>query len=280
MPLGQNQGKSTIDLRIRKLHIVSPDALKSTAVQVGVIDTNVDLKASQCGEGGFGSFNWLLRVDRTNGTLITGGAPPSTDPFQTGFCFYNHQIPSGATVQSATAMVTFTGDTFTSAKIPKLGVPIFNNGDVNDVILLPLSKVVMQKVTLSESDDCVGKLNLSALNASCQEDPTTCAKWDTAATLGGYITLEEADQVTVTILNESLCVVLTGDPGATAPAGSNVKKCKRTNGKIDLPPANQGDYCAATEQAGGCRDSFWLSATFAASAVNINNGAGVKECSP
>ena len=280
LPLADNAGKSTIDLRIRKLFVIAPATLATTFMQTVVITKNIDLNAKKCGESGAGSFNWLLRVDRTAGTLETGGAPPSTDPFGTGYCFYNHTTPKGIAVAPAKGNITFTGDTFASDKIPKLNVPIFLNGDVANAIVLPLSEVVIKDTTLSDGDNCVGKFDIGALDSTCGEDPTTCVKWKTNASLGGFIPLEDADKVDVTDLGRSLCVVLTGADGGAPPSGG-VNRCPRdASGKLQLTDAQRGDYCSTSKQPGDCRDSFWLTATFAASAVKITDGAGVPECSP
>jgi hypothetical protein len=68
---------------------------------------------------------------------------------------------------------------------------------------------------------------------------------------------------------ESLCVLLTGST-----ADQKTMKCQRTVGKINYP----GDYCSTSNTPGDCRDSFWLAATFAASAAKINDGANVPQC--
>ncbi|WP_394834896.1 hypothetical protein LVJ94_51200 [Pendulispora rubella] len=273
LPMADNAGKSTLDLRIRKLDIVSPPSLADAIIRSTVIDPNINLDAAQCGEKGTGSFNWLLRVDRTKGTVLTGGAPPSVDPFGKGFCFYRHRTVQGIEVDPGQANVTFSGNTFTSAPIAKLAIPIFLRGDVTNAVVLPLTDAVIHEATLSDGNNCIGKFNPAALDNQCTEDPSECAKWRTNAAIGGFITLEEADQVPIVDLAESLCNVLTG----TQPVGG---KCPRdANGQLKLTDAQKGDFCSTTKQPGGCRDSSWLTATFAASAVKIHDGAGVAECS-
>jgi hypothetical protein len=82
-----------------------------------------------------------------------------------------------------------------------------------------------------------------------------CTKWFTNGALPGYIKASAADAIPVPGLGGSLCGVLVGELG---------KHC--TAAQI----AHGGDYCSKTLMAGGCDDSFWLSATFAANAVKIN----------
>jgi hypothetical protein len=274
LPMADNAGKDLADLRLRSLIVTAPAPLATSLVQRAIITKNIDLKAKQCGETGNGAFNWLIRVDRKNNSILTGGAPPSDDPFGVGFCFYNHTTPSGIEVVPEEIKVTFTGDTFTTDPIPKLNVPIFLNGDVNNTIILPLTNVVINKVTLSNSDNCVGRFEPKSLTSDCTNDPESCAKWTTAGAIGGYITLEEADNVEIADLSQSLCVLLTG-------ADKNAEnKCPREAGKLAIPDSKLGDFCSTSQKAGECRDSFWLAATFAASAATITDGAGVAECKP
>jgi hypothetical protein len=239
------------------------------------VTPGVELKGeTACGEAsnGGGSFNWLLQVDKTSNSLKTGGAPISTDPFNLGYCFYNATTTTGQLVAPVTTPVTFTGSSFsTQAFASTLNVPIFANDlpngmpDINNPIILPVRAAQLKNVTISPDGNCIGSFNPAALNSMCVEAPTLCTKWDTAGALGGYITLADADNVDVTLLSESLCVLLTGTS-------------KNPMGKCTTAALSMGDYCSMTQSPGGCNDSFWLAANFAASAVNINNGSGVAVC--
>jgi hypothetical protein len=274
MPMADNKGKSVLDLRMRRLNIAAPPTLKTTFIQNTVITNNLDLKANgkggtpACGEDGNGAFNWLLKIDKSAGTLTTGGAPPVNDPFGKGYCFYR-QKRGNIAVESVTGAIKFTGDTFDGDPVPKLNIPIFVNGDINNVVVLPLSDAKMKAVTVSPDGNCIGQFNPPGVTNDCTNDPTECQKWLTAGSLAAYITLEEADEVNVKDLQMSLCVVLTDS--ATEAVDH---KCKREGGKI----AYKGDYCSTSKQAGDCADSFWLAATFAASAATINDGADTPEC--
>ncbi|HEX7666526.1 MAG TPA: hypothetical protein VF407_18495 [Polyangiaceae bacterium] len=274
LPLADNASKSKWDFRMRRLNVAAPDALAEAFVQNTVVTANIDLKgtaaAPVCGDKGAGAFNWLLEVDKNANTLETGGAIPG-DPFGAGYCFYNHTTAAGIAVAPAKLTTHFdaSGNTFDTDPVEKLLVPIFLNGDVNNVIVLPLTNVAMKGVTLSDNDNCIGSFNLGALSSTCDEDPSTCSKWKTAGSLAGYITLEDADNVNIDILTESLCVLLTK---ATKDANG---KCPRDgSGKLTVT----GDYCSTTQSAGGCQDSYWLAATFAAAAVTINDGSTTPEC--
>ncbi len=269
LPLANNSGKRQQDFRFRRLNVAAPEALAAEFIQKTVVTANVDLDAKQCGEVGKGLFSWLARIDRDTNELLTGGAPPPRDPLKQGFCFARFNA-NGIPIEPARLKIAFEGNTFKTVEKQRLNVPVFLSDDLASSIVLPLSDVIVQGVTVSSDGNCIGKLNTAGIRADCTDDPGACSKWTTAGALGGYMTLEEADAVIIRDLSgRSLCVVLSrGVPG---PDG----RCKRTNGVIDF----KGDYCSKDKQAGSCQDSVWLAATFAASAVNIFDGAGVPGCS-
>lgn len=280
-PLAENKGKPTYDLRLRRLLITAPPSLVGNNVGFGVlqatvIDKGIDLAAPACGDTqGNGAFSWIMRIDPTGNTIKTGGAPPSGDPKNTGYCFYNYNI-GGIDVQPVTSPITFDdAGAFSTQAISLLNVPIFLTPDggastPSNVVVLPLRNASIQNATVSNNGDCVGAFDLKALDTTCSvADPSSCSKWRTAGSLGGAITLEDADKVPLTILPETLCVLLTG--GSKSDAGG----CARDGqGKI----VASGDYCSTTSKPGDCKDSFWLSATFAAAAVTINDGSNEPTC--
>jgi hypothetical protein len=267
LPMADNTGKDILDYRIRRLNIAAPAALAASFIQNTIVGLNIDLEAQACGELGKGLFTWLLRVDRARGEIVTGGAPPSSDPFGLGFCFAAFEV-GGNKVEPIRVKAEFEGDTFRSTEPKPINIPIFLADDIASAILLPIRDARLENVTLSAEGNCIGRFNQAALDPGCYDDREACAKWTTAGALGGYITLEEADAVLIRDLNnKSLCSFLAGESGLT---------CERVDGKI----AYQGDYCGADKQAGSCRDSVWMAATFAASAVTIFDGAGtVEACS-
>lgn len=88
--------------------------------------------------------------------------------------------------------------------------------------------------------------------------------FDKAGAVAGFVTLEDADAVKIADLGQSLCAFLTGSVG---PDG----KCERTGSALKA----KGDYCSTTGEPGGCEDSVWIAATFAASAVAVQtDGCG------
>ena len=275
MPFTDNatNPNKTLDFRLRRLFVTAPPALTAPVIQGAIVAAGVNLNAPECAESGKGSFNWLLRIDKTAKTLQTGGAPASTDPFGLGFCFFQASVGTLA-VGPVTAKLDFANDNqFSSQAVDQLNVPIFvDPTNLKSVVILPIKKAVVQNVTISSGGNCIGGFNKKAVEtAACTDhDPDSCSRWATAGDIGGFITLEDADSVNIDLLQESLCVLLTGS--TKDPAHNN--GCQRTNGKLNF----KGDFCSTSQKPGDCQDAFWLSATFAASAVKINDGAGINGC--
>jgi hypothetical protein len=184
------------------------------------------------------------------------------------------------------AQVSLTFDdagAFTTSPIALLNVPVFLSpdggaGDPGNVIILPLRNAVLKQASISNDNDCIGSYNAVAVadgggpqgEACFVNDPSSCSKWHTAGLLGAVMTLEDADSVPLSILPVSLCVLLTGTQPDPVTHG-----CMRDGNNNIIA---QGDYCSTTGMPGGCADSFWLAATFAASAVTINDGSTEPTC--
>lgn len=271
-----NSGKSVADLRIRRLDVSAPPALNKSFVQKTVLNQGTDLHGF-CGENGDGTFSWLIQLDTANNKVTTGGAPPTMDPFGAGYCFVNKMIDGLPVGPVTVPMTKGTDGTWSSGTIAKLYVPIYPPGLAP--IVLPITGATVKQVTLSPDNNCIGTYNPNAITSVtgnvCTDDITACDRWITAGSLGGYITLEEADKVLVPQLSESLCVLLTGDPNPIISTMNNMEKlCERTNGQISL----KGDYCSTTNAPGGCGDSYWLAAAFAASAARISATPNQADC--
>ena len=283
-------GQGLETFRMRLVNITAPPKLTLPLFQALVITIAVDLPptadagGAACGENGQGYMNWLLSVDKSKGTVLTGGAPPSANPFGTGYCYENGMVGSYK-VASVSLAATFTGNTFsTEASNAQLNVPIFLPPG-NIAVVLPIRNPTFHDVTISESGDCIGSLNPNAAylqDGICQdtepEGPVSCARWHAGGTFGGYITLKDADDVYVFSQHESLCVLLLGtswaDDAGAFEGGVREKKC--------VPGAfSQGDY-SSTKRAqcsgGDDCDSVWLAVQFAASAVKVTDGEGVSLC--
>ncbi len=284
-------GMGIDSFRMRLINVTAPSTLASPAIQSAVVSNAVDLPASPdaggapCGENGTGLFNWIIQVDKANSKIITGGAPPSTDPFGLGYCFIRGMV-AGQPVAPITVPVTFKGNTFASQPLSgTLNVPIFLPPPLpkGSSIILPISAIELNQVTISEDGNCIGSVNnagsIPSASGICDDPvtsgPTSCSRWHSAGVLGGYITLKQADAIPIVSLPgmDSLCVLLTGQSNGAA----TMAQC------TPAALATGGDYCAGNPvgTAGHpCKggDSVWMSAQFAASAVNVNAGAGVALC--
>jgi hypothetical protein len=287
-PLNADGGVETF--RMRLVNITAPPKLTEPLFQALVITYAVDLPptpdagGAACGENGQGYMNWLLTLDKSKGTLVTGGAPPSVDPFGTGYCYEQGKV-GAYQVAPVTLQTTFTGSTFdTNPATSQLNIPIFLPGGV--AVLLPIRGGTFHDVTVSNDGNCIGSINSNAAyvqDGVCQDTepagPDSCARWHAGGTFGGYITLKDADDVFVFSQHESLCVLLLGtswgdDAGANEAGLPREKKC--TPGAF-----SQGDYSSTQLKAcssGDDCDSVWLSVQFAASAVKITDGPGVSLC--
>ena len=264
------------NFRMRLIQITAPPPLATLTVQKSIVTLAVDLPSSAdaggaaCGESGNGLFNWLITVDAIHGTVKTGGAPPSTDPFGLGYCYLNGTV-ANKPVGPITSTATFSGNTFSTPSFPgKLNIPIFLAP--SGVVVLPITAGSLEKVTVSPDGNCIGSLNVNAdTKTSCNaplavSGADSCSRWHSDGALEGYITLDDADTVIITTFNVSLCSFLTGTAD-----GQTLSHCTTAGKKM-------GDYCSDTKKACTGGDSFWLSATFAASAVNVTEGKGVSLC--
>lgn len=231
--------------RVSFLQLAAPAlAIINRSLLAGVVPPN----AARCyaetqGPAGPGNglLNWLVEIDTTHGTLKTGGAPLSADPYADGYCFIDATLPSGVHVAPLTAPIVLHGDTFSMA--PQMGVlnlPVFEREDSTAAVILPIRALRFENVTLSPDGRCIGDVNPKWFRAAgggpmgCQDDNASCPKWFTNGSLAGYVLVSDT------------CV----------PA----------------EPCGPGDYCSTTQSPGGCVDSYWVSGTFAASAVGIHVG--------
>ena len=271
-------GQPSFTLRMAQLSITRPPVL-ITDVFYSIIGDGVNINLPTCNVSGKGTFSWLMQFDTTAGTLTTGGAKPKADP-TAGFCFERDQAAGIGPIQIA-APVAADGS-FQAAPIDFLSIPIYLDMTATSYVQLPLHDVRIAG-TVSPDHNCIGSFNANGLEPAnnCKPDLSAGIEYFlNGASLKGYILLEDADSVVVLVLNQSLCVLLSGDP-ATYGDGGAPMHCKRTAGnKIAL----LGDWCSTTNAADGCQDSMRMEAGIAASSVRLadtcaqggggNGGAG------
>jgi hypothetical protein len=181
-------------------------------------------------------------------------------------------------VSPVTLPATFKGNTFSTTPYAKtLSIPIFVAGGGSPIIL-PINNAAFQNVTISEDGNCIGSINPDSVTGSgtaCSDQnflgPQSCSRWHAAGSLGGYITLKNADTVAITSAgNESLCAFLAPSDG----------KAMTTPVHCNATGLNAGNYCSSPPgpATSSCHDSVWLAAEFAASAVKITDGTGNSVC--
>lgn len=275
LALADNANQTTLGLRISQLSITLPTVLASGTV-ANTVGRGVTMARKPCHLDGDGTFSWLLQVDTKDGSLCTGGAKPVTDPAD-GYSFVAETITQNGKafdVKPIKVAGAVTGSAIEIKDGQDITVPIYLADypmNPNAIVLLPLRKARIFSTTLSDNNNCIGKFNadgLDPINLCLPEEGHP--SFINAGKLEGYITLEDADTVSIDILHQSLCVVLSNDPNTYGDGGMPLNKCKRDgSGKITL----KGDWCSTTNMAAdaSCADSFKLGADFAALAVKINN---------
>lgn len=261
-----NTGLMKFGLRMSDLVISKPPAL-ATGLVASVVAGSVTPSLASCNLNGSGTFSWLLEFDLTAGTLTTGGAKPVADPTK-GYSFTKEMV-SGVPI----APVTYPIKVDASGKFDvmmgvDLNVPIYLDATATMAVVLPLKRGRLTMGTLSKSQNCIGTYNAKGLDTanSCLSD-TKHPLFNVGAALDGIITLEDADKVLISSLNESLCVALSGNGAMYGMKNAmNVTVCKRD---ASMKILFAGDSCS---MAGGtCTDSVALGADFAASSVKVNN---------
>lgn len=271
--LVDNAGKTNFALRISHLDIKSPTALTSATVKA-LLDDGVQINLGECKSENetllfpttpaTGAFSWILNFDTTTNMLKTGGALPADNPAD-GYCFVNQTIDGFAIKPLEVSAPIDAGGKFQITMPSDVVVPVYSDRTAAQVILLPLKGVTITAATLSAGNNCIGTYNGAALGDNFCAASADAPKFIDKADLDGYATLEDADDVTVSQLKKSLCVLLAGDNAAMFTDATGMK-CKRdAMDQILL----QGDWCSTTNSAAttDCHDAMKLKATFAASSV-------------
>jgi hypothetical protein len=269
-----NAGLTKFGLRMSDLVVASPGALAKGIVAM-VLTPAIQQNDIACNEPGQGTFNWLLEFDLNAGTLKAGGARPIMDPQQLNYIF-DTEILAGKMIAPVTYMSQFsamgTGLGFAVTQGQALNMPIFLDQMGTNAVVLPLRQATF-KGQLSANHDCIGSFNAKGLDPTnaCLPDATHPLFID-GASLDALITLEDADQVPVTAIGETLCVLLAGDPANFGAPGTGMfaglTVCKRDASNAIL---YKGGWCSTTNQPATptCADAEHLSGSFAASSVLI-----------
>jgi len=266
--LVDNAGKANFALRIAHLTIEKPEVLTEAAVK-GLLNDGVQINLGSCQSSqannlfptgaSTGAFSWILQFDTASNMLTTGGALPAEDPMG-GYCFVNDTI-SGFPIKPLTVASTIGADgSFEITTPADVVVPVYSDRMKSSVILLPLKSVKISMAKLSDNNNCIGTYNGAALGDNFCIGSDSAPAFIDSASLDGFVTLEDADNVTVTQLNKSLCVILAKDAKFADMTGA---KCARdAMNAITFP----GDWCSTTNMAADatCHDAMKLQGKFAA----------------
>ncbi|AUX42934.1 hypothetical protein SOCE26_043740 [Sorangium cellulosum] len=256
-----NKGATKFGLRMAQLTITKPDVLASGFV-ASLVAEGLTMNLPQCYLNGTGTFSWLLEFDTETGKLRTGGALPTDDP-RAGYCFANMTV--GEFEIAPTELDAPLTDGAWSGEAESLNVPIFLDADAEPIVL-PLHQVRLSDATVSADNNCIGRRNVLDRTTLCAPDEEHPA-FTNGGKLSAFVTLEEVDKVILPSVEQSLCVVLSGNIGEYG-TGEMPNTCKRDeNGQIVL----KGDWCSATNAPAteDCADAYALAADYAASGVEI-----------
>ncbi len=264
--LVDNSGKDVFALRLSQLTLSAPQVL-TTPVVGGIVAGGVNINLPSCNVDGDGTFSFITRFDRTTGKLLAGGAFPEEDP-SNGYCFVNDPANN---VQPVEVDSNLNADgSFSTDPLPLVTVPIYIDLTATSAVYLPLRNGRITAAKISADQNCIGSFNATGLQPANNCLPNLEQGIDyflNDAELDGFITLEDADQVEVELLEQSLCVLLSGDPNVYGD-GSKPNRCKRDgDGKIEFV----GDWCSTTDSADGCKDSVKLAAKIAGSSVAVRD---------
>jgi hypothetical protein len=275
-----NSGSTRKKLRMTQLRVKAPAKLATKLVQNTIVSPAVTQLDPPCGlrdvnKGGL--FNWLIDFDSATGLLRTGGAR-AVENIDEGYCFLKAEF-SGVLVEPITTELNFdaaTGAFSTKGLIPRLAVPIFQKRDPGDVpILLPLRNAEILDGVLSPDGNCIGRYRgeEGELDADCNTltddvNSPDGYRFENGGKIQGIITLEEADQVKIVDLNQTLCALLVKTSAVVKVGNDTV--CKRgDDGKLAAEVLESAD---TSSTADGPKDAVRLAAEFAASSIQIKDG--------
>jgi hypothetical protein len=276
-PLGQeclatfaNHGAPQFGLRVSELAVQEPATFAQGAVPV-LLDALFGPNLPECSGLGGGDTSWLLSFDLAQNTLTMGGgasvAAP-TDPY----AFITASVSQGLQTYPV-APLTF--DLVASAgglgttNAQDFYLPMFIPDNDTSTSVLPFHSLVASNIVVSSSHDCIGSYDPAIFSPQADCKPTAPnSRYLHGGHLEGYLVLEETEGVPVALLDQTLCVLVTGNADVFSDHMSPIEHCARTSDGII---AFHGDWCAATNApaTATCFDAVHFAADFAASAVPI-----------
>lgn len=237
------------EARLRFLDITAPAGSPLAGSTVGDL-LNTSLREE--------TFNWLFRLEGADAdgpvTITTGFGRRETDGT------YTFAAATDPTEWApVNLMGTITGESVTSERFDgTLTVPIFNEEMTTVQIELELEQVSVLSTTLSENRSCIGRLR-------------NAVTFDTAATLGGFITVESAraGMIMYPGIDASLCGVVAGsllDPDYCAQPQSDWMV--QPDSICDATGCQRNGMGGTCDPATTC-NAWYLEADFAAVGIDI-----------
>ncbi len=191
------QGSATApQIRLTALQISAPASLSNPLLQA-IINDSLD---------GF-RFIWLVEADLEAGTMTTGSGRADAVPPTTDAQFCSVRWNTGDYAPARDNPITVTGSTIsTTAPIDVVSIPIYSEESPDTPLLvLPLSQLELLNVELDADRTFVG-------TPMAPEGSTRyAASWDTAGSIRGWISVEDARGVEIEDLTQTLCGLLSGD---------------------------------------------------------------------
>jgi hypothetical protein len=263
-------GGPVFDLRIAQLTLEAPKPL-TTGIVHDVFDSSTRINLPNCFTGGSGTFNWLLHVDETTSWITVGAGRPVADPHD-GYSFIDETMVlngQSVLVHPYTAPMNINSACELTMADADVNLPFFSDMNGGVFTIFPLHAVRFTQVQLTPDHDCIGSFDQYGLdpNTGCTPGPQNRAFLD-GGQLQAYIGIEEADATFVPVIDQSLCVLLSGDT-QTWGDGSSQPKCRRdVNGVISF----KGDWCSLTNSpaTASCADAIRFAGSFAASGTRIH----------
>lgn len=280
LSIADNEGSDRTNLRITQLNITFPEALKHPFLQDTVINRAMRLGYEEgCGYSGDGRFSWLFSWDKASNKLTTGGGPPMNGEVDAkeGTCFIHFTDEDmGIEVKPQELDFEIADDGSFSVSGIDVTVPIFL--PTGGSVLLPLRQVKVENLpgkgvtdnagNPSPSGNCIGTYGVNLDPATACYPTDDISYFENGASLEGFVTVDESDDVWIADMKTSLCVLLGKQAKDIKVEDAEGARCKRDDdGNIIL----KGDWDSATNQPvePGTGDAFQLKAEFSANAVKI-----------
>ncbi len=276
LALHDNTGADEATLRVRGLETTGPAGLVTPFFQDSVLRPAITINQPECNQSGEARYNWMFAFDFVNNMVRSGGGPPQSiiGAPKDGSCFDDF-VASGVTVNAPSTPFTMSENSdgtldlnmvFDDPANPAT-IAIYIDDTLDNFALLPTVRIEYN-FTMSADHNCVGVFDPSNLSPTSGCAPASGERpWDmTAGSFDGVITVEQADEVRIDTLDQSLCVLLSQDTARWKNTADG--KCAGSPGFMTTGGLPQGDWCS--DNTSSCTDSWRLTGNIALAGFKIN----------